>query len=161
MERHTSVAHIHRPVCSLPSVEELPPIDPFVYIPSRQSYRATVDKIFDRMMLTFRAQWREALCSEPDGPAQYLRAYIRCVCAQIADQSGDAPTVIRILQKPEYRKIWTDFADEICSSDTYNATRSKSCRRAVERLWDCYALTLPAGHRFFDMRTLLSRPLIK
>jgi hypothetical protein len=142
-------------------MEELAPMDAFVFIPSRQCYRATIDKIFDRMILTFRTRLHDALRSEPDGPTRYLRAYIRCVCAQIADPSGDAAIVIRILAKPEYRKVWTDFVDEVCASDTSNTTQSKNCRRAVEHLWDCHALTFPACHPCLDVRALLPHRLIK
>lgn len=121
------------------------------YSPSAPSVRnadvppsgGTQDARFDALVLDFRQALLQLLHEEPEGRARHLRAYVRCVCAQLLYGRQWAEQAAFALTHRHYKDIWRDFVEEMCASDLVDEGVSWRCRSAVEALWLAHGLLQP------------------
>lgn len=119
-----------------------PCVPPF----SGQVHAITLDELFEYHVSLFRHALEDALGMEAPGPARLLRAYVRAVCASaMAMGPNERAAVASLMCTPEYRVIWSDFIDEVCSGDAMDPATQMICRYAAEGLWLDYALERGAG----------------
>jgi len=113
---------------------------------SGRVHDTALDGLFEYHISLFRHALGKALDAEALGPARHLRAYVRAVCASAkAMGPNERAAVALLLYTPEYRVIWSDFIDEVCSSDSMEPARQMICRYAVEGLWLDHALERVSG----------------
>lgn len=118
----------------------------------------TQDARFDALVLDFRQALLQLLREEPEGPARHLRAYVRCVCAQLLYGRQWAEQAAFVLTRRHYKDIWLDFVEEMCASDLVDEGVSWRCRSAVEALWLAHGLLEPlAPERIIVIRETLLR----
>ena len=58
---------------------------------------------------------------------------------------NERAAVASLMCNPEYRVIWSDFIDEVCSSDSMEPATQMTCRYTVEGLWLDHALERVSG----------------
>lgn len=105
-----------------------------------------LDGLFEYHISLFRHALGKALDAEALGPARHLRAYVRAVCASaIVMGPNERAAVASLMCNPEYRVIWSDFIDEVCSSDSMEPATQMTCRYTVEGLWLDHALERVSG----------------
>ncbi|RYF23881.1 MAG: hypothetical protein EOO33_13060, partial [Comamonadaceae bacterium] len=98
-----------------------------VSAPQRQ---ARLDSLFVRALGSMRAQWLQALATEPPVPARHLRAYVRSVCDQALQPRTRPSSLLQLLVRPQYQAIWCDFVAEACAGDSVDHDLSMQCRAA-------------------------------
>lgn len=103
----------------------------------------TQDARFEALVLDFRQALLQRLGEEPEGRARHLRAYVRCVCAQLLYGRQWAEQAAFVLTRRHYKDIWLDFVEEMCANDLVDEGVSWRCRSAVEALWLAHGLLQP------------------
>lgn len=98
--------------------------------------RAGPDRLFEAVVAQFRDLLLAALAAEPPGPARRIRAYIRAsATGAMALGASDMHRLRRLFQDPEFRGIWSEFADEACAGDTLDDCAMRACRHTLAGLW--------------------------
>lgn len=98
-----------------------------------------LDGPFERLMAEFRAFLDEALATEPHGPAEHIRAYVRAMCAHARAADDRSRIAVQSLMRiPRYQAVWSEYVDEVCGADSVDPKVLLTCRYAAEGLW--YAL---------------------
>lgn len=104
---------------------------------------ARLERIFERVILTFREDLLQVLADEPAGPARHMRAYVRCVCAHALSRQRGQKTAAQLLTRARFQNIWLDFVDEVCAGDQVPEDIAQQCRAMVEDLWVIHVLVEP------------------
>ena len=113
---------------------------------SGQVHDIALDELFEYHVSLFRHALEEALGAEAPGPARHVRAYVRAVCVSaMAMGPNERAAVASLMCAPEYRVIWSDFIDEVCSGDAVDPATQMACRYAAEGLWLDHALERVSG----------------
>lgn len=125
---------------------------------SSEHSETDLDQLIEHHVAIFRNAILRALASEKASDARYLRSYIRAVCELILLMSlDDRMTTSELMLSSEYRVIWSDFMNEVCSADSIDMTLQMTCRYALEGLWmDClFVQPDPCHRRVYDCQQVL------
>lgn len=116
-------------------------------------HRPELDAVFERMLVVFRRVVDQMLVSEPAGPAQTLRAFVRAACASAIHLPQDQKDKLGLLlQTPLYQEIWIEYFDEACTCDHVEEYAIVTCRLTLEGLWRDFILH-GKGHPKHFLRT--------
>lgn len=134
--RHAPLAAVARPSVEGAAGADCGPVQPAPAPASASAplRHARLDAVFTQALGAMRAQWLQALATEPAGPARQVRAYVRTLCGQ-ALQPRPRRLLLQVLMQPQYQTVWCDFVAEGCAGDTVDHDLSMQCRAAVEGLW--------------------------
>lgn len=102
---------------------------------------APLDQTLEDVLVAFRVVLNQALASEPVGPAQTLRAFVRAACASAVQLPHAQKDKLRqLLREPLYQEIWTDYFDEACACDLVEEHTLAACRHTLKGLWQDFVL---------------------
>lgn len=95
-----------------------------------------LDGLFAHLFEIFSSQYAEQLALEPDGPARYVRAYIRASLNNAKDpgKSGRAITLMAI-NDPRYQTQWIALLDRLLKSDRLDRGTQLMCQLFADGLW--------------------------
>jgi hypothetical protein len=113
-------------------------------------HRLELDALFERTLVEFRRVVDQMLVSEPAGPAQTLRAFVRAACACGIHLPQDQKDKLGLLlQTPLYQEIWIEYFDEACACDLVEENTIVTCRLAIDGLWHDSILYGKGGPKHF------------
>lgn len=98
--------------------------------------QALLDALFEHFLGEFRKHLQDVLEDEPHGPARHIRAYVRATCiSALAMAHGPRAAVLLLLENSTYQRIWSEFVDELFSTDSIPEELLLTCRYAADGLW--------------------------
>lgn len=94
-----------------------------------------IDRFFEELLSDFRKRLKNAIAELPEGPARFTLAHVNVTCSLALAMTPSMRTMFKMIYlEPDYYTIWSEFIDEVCSTDTIPESTQFTTRYALEGL---------------------------
>lgn len=103
-----------------------------------------IDGLFERLFASFVADYAELLELEPEGPARYIRTYLRMAMqgGERVQVIGRAITLLAISEE-KYLAEWADYTSAMDAADSIDKDVHMACRMFADGLWYSHVIGPP------------------